>query len=549
MTITIADGRGALWQWDTGRRVKITDGNSVKQIHYQNKCFSRSVDVDVGADGTAIIPDELLQDYHRLTAYAYVTDNTGAYTMVQQDFAVYKRAKPAGYVYTPTDQMTLLTIQRQIGDLADLTTAAKDTLVAAINEAARTSVGAGSMDLRVANGYIQYSTDGGSTWENLIAVEDLKGDTGPQGPKGDTGAKGDPGAAGTPGKDGAAGAPGKDGTPGADGVTPHIGDNGNWYLGTTDTGKPSRGATGAKGDAGATGPAGPAGSVGPQGPAGAPGKDGAGMDITGATVGQIAKIAAVDASGVPTAWSPADMPSGGSPDVVLYTPQTLTDAQKKQVRENIDAASDFVITATPGSDDAATLNKTFEQILAAINAGKTPRVLMNGLWMQLTGYNSNVIWFSVMASAGNAGEMVTLSVYPNKAHQLNDSYLHFMNSDGAMPQISMEADPTEPTQIATKQYVDDTAASTPLVLTYANNQATGASYSDIRKAIESGRQIKLAVANTLDIIASNAKNETDKSVLKFINTDVGGDTLNIAQYTVTAQASGLTVNVKSREIA
>ena len=104
-------------------------------------------------------------------------------------------------------------------------------------------------------------------------------------------------------------------------------------------------------------------------------------------------------------------------------------------------------------------------------------------------------------------------------------------------------------QIATKQYVDNSVASTPLTLTYASGQATGASYSDIRKAIESGRQIKLAVANTLDIIASNAKNETDKSVLKFINTDVGGDTLNIAQYTVTAQASGLTVNVKSREIA
>lgn len=50
------------------------------------------------------------------------------------------------------------------------------------------------------------------------------------------------------------------------------------------------------------------GPAGPQGPAGAPG---AGMDITGATVGQIAKIASVDASGVPTAWSPVDMPSGG----------------------------------------------------------------------------------------------------------------------------------------------------------------------------------------------------------------------------------------------
>ena len=53
------------------------------------------------------------------------------------------------------------------------------------------------------------------------------------------------------------------------------------------------------------------GPAGPQGPSGAPGKDGAGMDITGAAVGQIAKIAAVDESGVPTAWTPVDMPSGG----------------------------------------------------------------------------------------------------------------------------------------------------------------------------------------------------------------------------------------------
>lgn len=293
MTITIADGRGALWQWDTGRRCKITDGDGVKQVHYQNKCFGGSVDVDVDTDGTAIIPDELLQDWHTLTAYAYVTDDTGAYTMVQRDFAVHKRAKPAGYVYTPTDQMTLQTIQRQIGDLADLTTEAKENLVAAINEAARTGGGAGSMDLRVADGYIQYSTDGGSTWQNLITVSELKGTDG------------------APGKDGANGKDGADGKPGAtgaDGITPHIGDNGNWFLGTTDTGKPSRGAAGAKGDTGATGPAGP---VGPQGPQGTPGKDGAGMDITGAKVGQIVKIAAVDASGVPTAWSPVDMPEGG----------------------------------------------------------------------------------------------------------------------------------------------------------------------------------------------------------------------------------------------
>lgn len=34
---------------------------------------------------------------------------------------------------------------------------------------------------------------------------------------------------------------------GEDGITPHIGANGNWYLGSTDTGKPSRGEKGTKG--------------------------------------------------------------------------------------------------------------------------------------------------------------------------------------------------------------------------------------------------------------------------------------------------------------
>lgn len=158
------------------------------------------------------------------------------------------------------------------------------------------------MDLRVADGYVQYSTDGGSTWTNLIAVADLKGadgaqgDTGPQGPKGDPGAKGDPGEkgdtgaqgvkgdtgatgpagpqgpAGAPGKNGADGKPGAAGAPGKDGtngITPSIGTNGNWYIGNTDTGKPSRGA---KGDTGASGEP------------GKDGKDGSDATVTAASI-------------------------------------------------------------------------------------------------------------------------------------------------------------------------------------------------------------------------------------------------------------------------
>lgn len=46
---------------------------------------------------------------------------------------------------------------------------------------------------------------------------------------------------------------GADGQPGKNGVTPTIGDNGNWYIGENDTGKPSRGAKGDKGDPGEPG--------------------------------------------------------------------------------------------------------------------------------------------------------------------------------------------------------------------------------------------------------------------------------------------------------
>ncbi len=90
---------------------------------------------------------------------------------------------------------------------------------------------------------------------------------------------------GDKGNTGPAGADGKPGADGKDGITPTVGSNGNWYLGTTDTGQPSRGE---------------------QGPAG---KDGAGLDVTGASVGQLVKIAAVDAEGTPTAWAPVDMPA------------------------------------------------------------------------------------------------------------------------------------------------------------------------------------------------------------------------------------------------
>lgn len=231
MTLELADGRGELFQWDAGRIIEFGD-DTVSQAHFTSieKITDIPYTIEV-KNRKAAIPDELLQVPGTLIVYAWVSDTNGGYTKAQVNLPVFARPKPSDYVYTPTEHAGFDRLRTEIGDLADLTTEAKENLVAAINEAAR-SGGAGSMALRVADGYIQYSTDGGSTWTNLIAVADLKG------------ADGKPGAAG------------------ADGVTPHIGDNGNWYVGSTDTGKPSRGATGAPGKDGADGKPGATGADG-----------------------------------------------------------------------------------------------------------------------------------------------------------------------------------------------------------------------------------------------------------------------------------------------
>ena len=83
---------------------------------------------------------------------------------------------------------------------------------------------------------------------------------------------------------------------------------------------------GAPGAEGPQGERGPTGDTGPQGPAGA------GLDVTGANIGQTVKIAAVDDNGVPTAWEPVDMASGGGTwekiidtEIMEATPQFVYD--------------------------------------------------------------------------------------------------------------------------------------------------------------------------------------------------------------------------------
>ena len=199
------------------------------------------------------------------------------------------------------------------------------------------------------NGKTPYVGDNGNWY---IGADDTgkpsRGAKGDKGEKGDTGAQGIQGEKGDKGDTGAAG---------ADGKTPYVGDNGNWFVGSDDTGKPSRGEKGEPGSPGARGEPGSPGAKGdkgdpgatpnltigsvttldagqnatasmggtaespvlnlgiPRGAKGEPGEGGGGTDIslglTSAAVGQIIKVKAIDASGKPTAWEAANMQSGG----------------------------------------------------------------------------------------------------------------------------------------------------------------------------------------------------------------------------------------------
>lgn len=201
---------------------------------------------------SCIIPHEVLAKHGgalRVGVYGRTADGSAATPTVYAQLGIILRgADPNADPSTKPTLPVWAQLQAQIGDLANLTTEDKTNLVAAINEAA---------------------------------------------------------------KSGGSGSVGKDGT-GIASIT-YKGedeDGGNVYTvlltdGTSYDITAPKGAKGDKGDKGDTG------ATGPQGPAGATGKDGASMGITGATVGQIAKITAVDDSGKPTAWSPVDMPTGG----------------------------------------------------------------------------------------------------------------------------------------------------------------------------------------------------------------------------------------------
>ncbi|WP_199582626.1 hypothetical protein, partial [Collinsella sp. AF38-3AC] len=136
---------GDLWQWDTGREVEAV---GCEQVHFAKSTAGACYTVEV-ADSKAKVPDELLQAAGRVYAWAYITDEAyGGRTRIEALWDVKRRAKPAEYVYEPSDQRTIEdaeTARDEAKAAQKAAEAARDRAVAAEVKGARaTTLASGS---------------------------------------------------------------------------------------------------------------------------------------------------------------------------------------------------------------------------------------------------------------------------------------------------------------------------------------------------------------------------------------------------------------------
>lgn len=192
--------------WDGLRKTVVFRGAAVKDV--------------VNAGAVVTVPAEVIS---RAGAHLYVgvygvdaENNVAIPTIWGYLGVVADAADPSGDETTDQSLPVWVQLEAMIGGLDMLSTEKKDSLVAALNEVA-TKCSNDNVKMNVADGYVRYSGDGGQTWSDLIALAALMGESG------------------------------EPGIPGKNGETPYIGDNGNWYIGETDTGLQAQGESGKDG--------------------------------------------------------------------------------------------------------------------------------------------------------------------------------------------------------------------------------------------------------------------------------------------------------------
>lgn len=101
-----------LYQWDSNIKLIVED-DRINQVQFSQRFSQTAVCVEV-ENGECFIPNEFLQSYYDIFAYACVVDDDGQVCEYSEMFSVYARPKPDNYIYTPTEILNLKHIEDEL---------------------------------------------------------------------------------------------------------------------------------------------------------------------------------------------------------------------------------------------------------------------------------------------------------------------------------------------------------------------------------------------------------------------------------------------------
>lgn len=101
-----------LYQWDSNVKLIVED-DRINQVQFSQR-FSRTASCVKVENGECFIPNEFLQSYYDIFAYACIVDNDGQVCEFSEMFTVFARPKPDNYIYTPTEIITIKRIEDEL---------------------------------------------------------------------------------------------------------------------------------------------------------------------------------------------------------------------------------------------------------------------------------------------------------------------------------------------------------------------------------------------------------------------------------------------------
>lgn len=140
---------GAVWQWDSGRRV---EARGAGRVHFAREGDDEALVVAADADGTAEVPSQLLTEEGTVLCWGWDGDRTTCALRIP----VAGRAKPSDYVYTPTEVVTVEGVKAWV-----------EERIAEIEASGGLKVGHG---LKVVDGALTVDTAGDAEPDNTLPI-------------------------------------------------------------------------------------------------------------------------------------------------------------------------------------------------------------------------------------------------------------------------------------------------------------------------------------------------------------------------------------------